>query len=179
LNPRPLGYEQADRRPNPSQPVAHTHAGLSRRHRAVSPSLTTSGSLRGVLVTITVTRAGWGQRCGLTPTVRFSGADTCPIGTDRASVTRCRWSLLVAVGRCCCCQRISERSWACWLGRPGLSSFQVAALLRGGGLGPKLPIDQPLTCSSRPRQRVPGKNASVPGHEHRDAARPAPAADSD
>jgi hypothetical protein len=113
----------------------------------------------------------------------FFRPDICPVGTDRASVTRCRWSLLVAVGRCCCChrccQRISERSWPCWLGRPGLSSFQVAPLLRGDGLGPKLPIDQPLTCSSRPRQRVSGKNASVPGHEHRDAARPAPAADSD
>ena len=91
----------------------------------------------------------------------FFRPDICPVGTDRASVTRCRWSLLVAVGRCCCChrccQRISERSWACWLGQPGLSSFQVAALLRGGGLGPKLPIDQPLTCSSRPRQRVLAK----------------------
>jgi hypothetical protein len=58
LNPRPLGYEQADRRPSPSRPVAHTHAGLSRQHRAVSTRLTTSGSFRRVLVTITVTKAG-------------------------------------------------------------------------------------------------------------------------
>ena len=59
MNPRPLGYEQADRRPSPSRPVAHTHAGLNRRGRAVSTCLTLSGSLRGVLVTITVTRAPW------------------------------------------------------------------------------------------------------------------------
>ena len=28
------GYEHADRHPSPSRPVAHAHAGLSRRHRA-------------------------------------------------------------------------------------------------------------------------------------------------
>jgi hypothetical protein len=57
LNLRPLGYEQADRRPSPSQPVAHTHAGLSRRRRIVSTRRTMSSSSRGVSVTITVTRA--------------------------------------------------------------------------------------------------------------------------
>jgi len=51
-----LGYEQAERRRNPSRPVAHTHAGLGRRRHAVSVFLTTSGSFRGVWVTITVTR---------------------------------------------------------------------------------------------------------------------------
>jgi hypothetical protein len=56
LNLRPLGYEQADRRPSPSQPVAHAHPCFSRRHRAASACLTTSGSLRAVLVTIRVTR---------------------------------------------------------------------------------------------------------------------------
>jgi hypothetical protein len=40
-------------------------------------------------------------------TVRFR-ADICPVGTDRASVTRCRWSLLVAVGRCGCCHRCCQ-----------------------------------------------------------------------
>jgi hypothetical protein len=101
LNPRPLGYEQADRRPSPSQPVAHTHAGLSRRHRAVSPCLTTSGSLRGVLVTITVTRAGWGQRCRLTPTVRFSGRTYAQLARIvralRAVAGRCWLPLVAAV----------------------------------------------------------------------------------
>jgi hypothetical protein len=58
LNPRPLGYEQADPRPSPSQPVAQTPAGLSRRHRAVSSCLTLSGLFRGVLVTIMVTKVG-------------------------------------------------------------------------------------------------------------------------
>jgi hypothetical protein len=45
------------RRRNSSRPVAHTHAGLSRRRCAVSACLTTFGSFWGVLVTITVTRA--------------------------------------------------------------------------------------------------------------------------
>ena len=93
--------EQADRRPSPSQPVAHTHAGLSRRHRAVSPCLTTSGSLRGVLVTITVTRAGWGQRCRLTPTVRFSGRTYAQLARIvralRAVAGRCWLPLVAAV----------------------------------------------------------------------------------
>ena len=65
LNLRPLGYEQAERCRNPSRPVAHTHAGLGRRHDAVSTRLVTSGAFRGVLVTITVTRADG----GLTPTI--------------------------------------------------------------------------------------------------------------
>ena len=30
--------------------------------------------------------------------------DISTVGADRASVTRCRWSLLLAGGRCCCCQ---------------------------------------------------------------------------
>jgi hypothetical protein len=53
-----LGYEHAERCRNPSRPVAHTHAGLGRRHDAVLTSLATSGAFRGVLVTIAVTRAG-------------------------------------------------------------------------------------------------------------------------
>ncbi len=36
----------------------NTYAGLGRRHGAVLTCLTMSGSFRGVLVTITVTRAG-------------------------------------------------------------------------------------------------------------------------
>ena len=48
------------------------------------------------------------------PGSRWSGAverpsafrpGICQVGTDRASVVRCRRSLLVAVGRCCCCHR--------------------------------------------------------------------------
>ncbi len=58
MNLRPLGYEQAERCRNPFRPVAHTHAGLSRRHRAVSTRLATSGSYRRDLVTITVTTPG-------------------------------------------------------------------------------------------------------------------------
>jgi len=57
MRPRSLGYEQAERRRNPSRPIAHTHAGLGRRRHAVSACLTTFGSFRDVLVTITVTRA--------------------------------------------------------------------------------------------------------------------------
>ncbi len=55
---RSLGYEQADRPPSPSQPVARACAGLSRRRRAVPARLTMSGLLRGVLVTTTVTPLG-------------------------------------------------------------------------------------------------------------------------
>jgi hypothetical protein len=57
LNPRPLGYEQAERRPSPARPVASTCTGLSRRYRGVSACLITSSSFRGVLVTTMVTRA--------------------------------------------------------------------------------------------------------------------------
>jgi hypothetical protein len=43
------------------------------------------------------------------------GPDICPVGTDRARVMRCRRSLLVAVGRCCCCHRCCHprqvRAW--------------------------------------------------------------------
>ena len=48
------------------------------------------------------------------PGSRWSGAverpsafrpGICQVGADRASVVRCRRSLLVAVGRCCCCHR--------------------------------------------------------------------------
>lgn len=56
-----LDYEQAERRPNPSRPVAHTHAGLDRRNDAVLTRLATSGAIRGALVTITVTRADGGK----------------------------------------------------------------------------------------------------------------------
>ena len=34
--------------------------------------------------------------------------DISPVGTDRASVMRCRRLLLVAVGRCCCCHRCCQ-----------------------------------------------------------------------
>jgi hypothetical protein len=54
----PPGQAQADRRPSLSRPVAHTRAGLSPRHCAVSARLTTSGLFPGVLVTIMVTRTG-------------------------------------------------------------------------------------------------------------------------
>ena len=65
MNPRPLGYEQAERRRNPSRPVAYAHAGLSLRRGAVSACLTMSGSLRGVLVTTMVTpSAGYRFRQG-------------------------------------------------------------------------------------------------------------------
>src|SRR5215471_11999459 len=30
--------------------------------------------------------------------------DISPVGANFASVMQCRWSLLPAVGRCCCCQ---------------------------------------------------------------------------
>ena len=65
MNPRPLGYEQAERRRNPSRPVAYAHAGLSLRRGAVSACLSMSGSLRGVLVTTMVTpSAGYRFRQG-------------------------------------------------------------------------------------------------------------------
>jgi len=34
--------------------------------------------------------------------------DISPVGADRASVMRCRWSLLPAVGCCCCCHRCCQ-----------------------------------------------------------------------
>jgi hypothetical protein len=72
LNLRPLGYEQAERCRNSSRPVAHPHAGLGRRRHAVSACLHTFGSFRGVLVTITVTRARTVVRSGPTMSV-YSG----------------------------------------------------------------------------------------------------------
>jgi hypothetical protein len=39
------------------------------------------------------------------PTVRFSGRTYPQVGADRASVMRCRRSVLSAVGCCCCCHR--------------------------------------------------------------------------
>jgi hypothetical protein len=53
-----LGYEQAARRRNPSRLVAHTCAGLGRRHCAIPTCLTMLGWFQGVLVTIMVTRPG-------------------------------------------------------------------------------------------------------------------------
>ena len=56
----PPGQAQADRCPSPSRPVTHTPSqAASRGYRAVSACLIMSGSLRGVLVTITVTRVDW------------------------------------------------------------------------------------------------------------------------
>jgi hypothetical protein len=56
-----LGYEYAERRHNPSRPVAHTYVGLDQQHDAVSTRLTASGVFPGVLVTIVVTSAGDGN----------------------------------------------------------------------------------------------------------------------
>jgi len=43
--------------------------------------------------------------------------DISQVGADRASVMRCRWSLMLAGGRCrcchCCCQPRSGE-WAAW-----------------------------------------------------------------
>jgi hypothetical protein len=80
INYPSLGYEQAERRRNPSWPVAHTHAGLGLRRYAVSARLTTFGSFRGVLVTITVTRVRTTVRRGavLPSTFRFRGGESNP-----------------------------------------------------------------------------------------------------
>ena len=41
--------------------------------------------------------------------------DISQVAADRAGVVRCRWSLALAVGRCCCCHRCCQLG----AGRPG------------------------------------------------------------
>ena len=48
------------------------------------------------------------RRHGADPDRLFFRPDICPVGTDRVSVMRCRWSLLVVVGRCYCCHRCCQ-----------------------------------------------------------------------
>ena len=100
----PLGYEQADRRPSPFQPVARAPAGLSQRHRAVSACLTTSGPFRGVLVTITVTEAAsWSGRTANRPAGRLAGRGERPgpvaaVGPWSRDIGRVRGAELCAEG---------------------------------------------------------------------------------
>jgi hypothetical protein len=106
LNPRPLGYEQADRRPSPSQLVARTHAGLSRRHRAVSTRLTAAaeGADAGPVPCVSLSsRAGPAlsvvtvQKSVIplhwptgSPTKIIASANAVPVrGTCLAAVTTC------------------------------------------------------------------------------------------
>ncbi len=74
------------------------------------------------------------------------------VGADRASVTRCRRSLPLAVGRCCCCHR------CCQLGadrrvasRPPLDAISRRALAAGAA-----------ASAATPRYTGPGNQAAIP-----------------
>ena len=57
--------------------------------------------------------------------------DISPVGVDRPSVMRCRRSLLLAVGRCCCCHRCCQLDTDCPVASPA-RTLQGMARVRSG-----------------------------------------------
>ena len=89
----------------PATPALLALASSSRSQRAWSPTTTVtlmagSGTSRGH---VPVMRRPGSGGAALSHDLPLFRPDICQVGTDRASVMRCRRSLLVAVGRCCCC----------------------------------------------------------------------------
>lgn len=135
---RSPGYEQAERRRISSRLVAYTHAGLGRRRYALSACLTTSGSFRGVWVTIMVTRTRTVarkprvERAGLAPHTKLGkllghGAlQCCSPATTRSSAL---WSCLDSL------PRALARIWMSGRGRSFAQVNRSTASIRIGGCG--------------------------------------------
>ena len=97
--------------------------------------------------------------------------DISQVAADRASVMRCRWSLALAVGRCCCCHRccqpgvgppVASRPAPCRgsdlfrvrspprLGLPASSQVATLAMLSGSGRDNPRPTTRAGTWRARP-----------------------------
>ena len=64
----------------------------------------------------------------------LSGPDISPVGTDRASVMRCRRSPVVAGGCCCCCHRCCQPGQDAFARLP--SGVRLVTAPHRGGDGP-------------------------------------------